>query len=108
MTMSARAVIGTLGADALAWLARFARFASVAKTPGLPEWEAALQVPAGADLRARLAQVLEQLPSEQRVVVELAYRFKCSREEIAAILNCSVDSVADLMPQITPAVERLI
>jgi DNA-directed RNA polymerase specialized sigma24 family protein len=72
------------------------------------ELESSRQFPAAADLSARLEDVLKQLPGEQRVVVELAYRFKWSREDIATILNRSVESVANLMIEGTKALNRVI
>ena len=87
------------------WLVRLAY---VVKVRSSHELESSRQFPAPADLSARLENVLKQLPGEQRVVVELAYRAKWSREEIATILNCSVESVADLMIEGTKALKRVI
>ncbi len=64
--------------------------------------------PAAADLSAQLEELLKQLPGEQRAVVELAYRFKWSREDIATILNSSVESVSKLMIEGTKALQRVI
>jgi DNA-directed RNA polymerase specialized sigma24 family protein len=63
--------------------------------------------PAPAPLRARLDDVLKRLPREQRVVVELAYRLKWSREDIATLLNCSVEAVAGLMTQAAESLKSL-
>jgi DNA-directed RNA polymerase specialized sigma24 family protein len=63
-----------------AWLARLAHFAE-----GRPshELESPREFPAAADFSARLERILEQLPGERRVVVELAYRYKCQNRQIA-------------------------
>jgi DNA-directed RNA polymerase specialized sigma24 family protein len=88
-----------------AWLARLAYV--VEGRPFL-ELKSSRHFPAAADLSARLEDVLKQLPGEQRVVVELAYRFKCSREDIATILNSSVESVSKLMIEGTTALKRVV
>lgn len=90
---------------ALAWLARLAYV--VEGRPAL-ESKSSRQFPTAADLSARLEGALKQLPGEQRVVVELAYRFKCSREDIATILNSSVESVSKLMIEGTTALRRVV
>ena len=45
------------------------------------------------ELRDWLGQALEQLPVEQRLAVELCYELGYSCEEIAAIMNCPVNTV---------------
>jgi DNA-directed RNA polymerase specialized sigma24 family protein len=87
-----------------AWLARLAYFV---KGHPLGELESSGQFPAVADLSARLNDVLKQLPGEQRVVVELTYRLRWSREDIATILNSSVESVSKLMIEGTTALKRV-
>jgi RNA polymerase sigma factor (sigma-70 family) len=64
------------------------------------------QVP--ADLSTRIADALRHLPTEQRVILELAYRFKCSREDIARGLNCSVETVMTQMSEGTKALRQII
>ena len=50
--------------------------------------------PASAEeLRDWLGQALAQLPVEQRLAVELCYELGYSCEEIAAIMNCPVNTV---------------
>jgi DNA-directed RNA polymerase specialized sigma24 family protein len=88
-----------------AWLTRLAY---VVEVRHFHEMESSRQLPAAADLSARLEDVLKQLPGEQRVVVELAYRFKWSREDIATILNSSVESVSSLMIAGTTALKRVV
>ena len=65
-----------------AWLARLAY---VVEGHPLRELESSRQFPAAADLSARLNDVLKQLPGEQRVVVELTYRLRWSREDICLV-----------------------
>jgi hypothetical protein len=62
-----------------AWLARLAY---VVEVRSFHELESSRQFPAEADLSARLEDVLKQLPGEQRVVVELAYRSLNGRARI--------------------------
>jgi DNA-directed RNA polymerase specialized sigma24 family protein len=88
-----------------AWLARLAY---VVEGHPLRELESSRQFPAAADLSARLNDVLKQLPGEQRVVVELTYRLRWSREDIATILNSSVESVSKLMIEGTTALKRVV
>ena len=64
------------------------------------------QVP--ADLSTRIADALRHLSTEQRVMLELAYRFNCSREDIARGLNCSVDTVMTRMSEGTNALRQII
>ena len=45
------------------------------------------------ELRDWLGQALGQLPIEQRLAVELCYELGHSCEEIAAIMNCPVNTV---------------
>jgi DNA-directed RNA polymerase specialized sigma24 family protein len=49
------------------------------------------------------ADALSHLPTEQRVTLELAYRFQYSREDIARVLNCSVEAVMTQMSEATRA-----
>ena len=70
--------------------------------------ESPRRFPAAADLSARLEEALKKLPGEQRAVVELAYRFKLSREDIATTLNSSVESISILMLEGTNALKRVI
>jgi RNA polymerase sigma-70 factor, ECF subfamily len=52
------------------------------------------ETPAGIEeLRDWLGQALAQLPLEQRLAVELCYELGYSCEEIAAIMNCPVNTV---------------
>jgi RNA polymerase sigma-70 factor (ECF subfamily) len=52
------------------------------------------EAPAGAEeLRDWLVRALEQLPVEQRMAVELCYELGYSCEEIAAIMDCPVNTV---------------
>jgi len=88
-----------------AWLVRLAYLVKVRSSH---ELKSARQSAAPADLRVRLEVALKQLPGEQSLVVELAYRSKWSREEIAPILNCSVESVTALMIEGTRALKRAI
>lgn len=66
------------------------------------------QAHASADLTTRIAGALPHLPTEQRVILELAYRFKSSREDIAKVLNCSVETVMSQMLEGTKALRHLI
>jgi RNA polymerase sigma-70 factor (ECF subfamily) len=51
----------------------------------------------GAEQREWLNAALERLPSEQRLVLELAYHLGHSCEEIAEIMNCPVNTVKTRM-----------
>ena len=51
----------------------------------------------GAERREWLNAALERLPSEQRLVFELAYHLGHSCEEIAEIMNCPVNTVKTRM-----------
>jgi RNA polymerase sigma-70 factor (ECF subfamily) len=51
----------------------------------------------GAERREWLNAALERLPSEQRLVLELAYHLGHSCEEIAEITNCPVNTVKTRM-----------
>jgi RNA polymerase sigma-70 factor (ECF subfamily) len=52
------------------------------------------ETPAGTEeLRDWLGQALAQIPAEQRLAVELCYELGYSCEEIAAIMNCPVNTV---------------
>jgi RNA polymerase sigma-70 factor (ECF subfamily) len=51
----------------------------------------------GAERREWLNAALERLPSEQRLVLELAYHLGHSCEEIAEIMNCPVNTVKTRM-----------
>jgi len=51
----------------------------------------------GAERREWLNVALERLPSEQRLVLELAYHLGHSCEEIAQIMNCPVNTVKTRM-----------
>jgi RNA polymerase sigma-70 factor, ECF subfamily len=52
------------------------------------------EAPAGAEeLRDWLVRALEELPVEQRMAVELCYELGYSCEEIAAIMDCPVNTV---------------
>jgi RNA polymerase sigma-70 factor, ECF subfamily len=51
----------------------------------------------GAEQREWLSVALERLPSEQRLVLELAYHLGHSCEEIAEIMNCPVNTVKTRM-----------
>jgi RNA polymerase sigma-70 factor (ECF subfamily) len=51
----------------------------------------------GAERREWLNVALERLPSEQRLVLELAYHLGHSCEEIAEIMNCPVNTVKTRM-----------
>lgn len=90
---------------ALAWLATLVY---VVEGDPLLELESSRQLPGAADVSARLNDVLKQLPGEQRVVVELTYRLRWSRENIATILNSSVESVSKLMIEGTTAQKRVV
>jgi DNA-directed RNA polymerase specialized sigma24 family protein len=74
----------------------------------LHQSESPRRFPAAADLSARLEEALKKLPGEQRAVVELAYRYKRSREDIATVLNSSVESISILMLEGTAALKRVI
>lgn len=50
-----------------------------------------------AERREWLSTALERLPSEQRLVLELAYHLGHSCEEIAEIMNCPVNTVKTRM-----------
>jgi RNA polymerase sigma factor (sigma-70 family) len=65
------------------------------------------QSQAPADLSTRIADALPHLPTEQRVILELAYHFKCSREDIARILNCSVETVMTRMSEAAKALKQI-
>jgi RNA polymerase sigma factor (sigma-70 family) len=66
------------------------------------------QSQAPADLSTRIADALRHLPTEQRVILELAYLFKCSREDIARVLNCSVETVMAQMSEGTKSLRHII
>jgi RNA polymerase sigma-70 factor (ECF subfamily) len=52
------------------------------------------ETPTGTEeLRDWLGQALAQIPAEQRLAVELCYELGYSCEEIAAIMNCPVNTV---------------
>jgi RNA polymerase sigma-70 factor (ECF subfamily) len=51
----------------------------------------------GAERREWVNAALERLPSEQRLVLELAYHLGHSCEEIAIIMNCPVNTVKTRM-----------
>jgi RNA polymerase sigma-70 factor (ECF subfamily) len=52
------------------------------------------ETPTGSEeLRDWLGQALAQIPAEQRLAVELCYELGYSCEEIAAIMNCPVNTV---------------
>jgi len=51
----------------------------------------------GAERREWLSVALERLPSEQRLVLELAYHLGHSCEEIAQIMDCPVNTVKTRM-----------
>jgi RNA polymerase sigma-70 factor, ECF subfamily len=52
------------------------------------------ETPSGTEeLRDWLGQALAQIPAEQRMAVELCYELGYSCEEIAAIMNCPVNTV---------------
>lgn len=70
--------------------------------------ESPRRFPAAAYLSAPLEEALKSLPREQRVVVELAYRFKWSREDIATILNSSVEAISKLMLEGTAALKHVV
>jgi RNA polymerase sigma-70 factor (ECF subfamily) len=50
-----------------------------------------------ADLRDLLDHAMRNLPAKQRAVVELTYFYGCSYEEIAAIVDCPVNTVKTRM-----------
>jgi len=58
---------------------------------------AAEDVQATDELREWLDEALEQLPLEQRTVIELTYYLGHSCEEIAAIMGCPVNTVKTRM-----------
>ena len=88
-----------------AWLVRSARIVGFQIRRDLAPSRHA-QAP--ADLSTRIADALPHLPTEQRVILELAYRFKCSREDIARVLNCSVETVMTQMSEGTKALRHMI
>jgi DNA-directed RNA polymerase specialized sigma24 family protein len=100
----AQEVTAMFGLFATAWRGSLAY---VVKVRRFHELKSARQFPAPGDRCAQFEEVLKQLPGEQRIVVELGYPFKRSREDIVTILNCSVESVADLMAEGTKALKRL-
>ncbi len=61
------------------------------------EGGASLEPWSGAERREWLNAALERLPSEQRLVLELAYHLGHSCEEIAEIMNCPVNTVKTRM-----------
>jgi RNA polymerase sigma-70 factor (ECF subfamily) len=63
-----------------------------------PEAEYSSHEPwSGAERREWVNVALERLPSEQRLVLELAYHLGHSCEEIAIIMNCPVNTVKTRM-----------
>jgi RNA polymerase sigma-70 factor, ECF subfamily len=63
-----------------------------------PEWESAVEEPwKPAEMQEWLAAALARLPLEQRLVLELAYHLGHSCEEIAAIMECPVNTVKTRM-----------
>ena len=63
-----------------------------------PEAEYSSHEPwSGAERREWVNAALERLPSEQRLVLELAYHLGHSCEEIALIMNCPVNTVKTRM-----------
>jgi DNA-directed RNA polymerase specialized sigma24 family protein len=61
-----------------------------------------------ADLSTRIADALRRLPTEHRVTLQLAYHFKCSREDIARVLNCSVETVMTRMSDAAKALRHIV
>ena len=60
-------------------------------------WEAAVEPSEHRDLRDSLDKALDTLPPAQRAVVELTYFSGYSYEEIAAIMDCPVNTVKTRM-----------
>jgi RNA polymerase sigma factor (sigma-70 family) len=60
-------------------------------------WEAAVEPSEQRDLRDSLDKALDKLPPAQRAVVELTYFGGYSYEEIAAIMDCPVNTVKTRM-----------
>jgi len=64
----------------------------------IPDTESAGHEPwSGAERREWVNAALERLPSEQRLVLELAYHLGHSCEEIALIMSCPVNTVKTRM-----------
>jgi len=67
------------------------------------------ETPAGGEeLRDWLGQALAQLPVEQRLAVELCYELGHSCEEIAAIMNCPVNTVKTRLFHARAKLQRLL
>jgi RNA polymerase sigma-70 factor (ECF subfamily) len=67
------------------------------------------ETPAGGEeLRDWLGQALAQLPVEQRLAVELCYELGHSCEEIAAIMNCPVNTVKTRLFHARGKLQRLL
>jgi RNA polymerase sigma-70 factor (ECF subfamily) len=67
------------------------------------------ETPAGTEeLRDWLGQALVQLPVEQRLAVELCYELGYSCEEIAAIMNCPVNTVKTRLFHARAKLQRLL
>lgn len=60
------------------------------------------------DLRDLLAHALQRLSAEHRAVVELTYFHGCSYQEIAAIMNCPVNTVKTRMFHARAKLKRLV
>ncbi|HUA88557.1 MAG TPA: sigma-70 family RNA polymerase sigma factor [Steroidobacteraceae bacterium] len=60
------------------------------------------------ELRDWLGQALAQLPLEQRMAVELCYELGYSCEEIAAIMNCPVNTVKTRLFHARGKLQRLL
>ncbi|MBV9343564.1 MAG: sigma-70 family RNA polymerase sigma factor [Gammaproteobacteria bacterium] len=62
----------------------------------------------GAELRDWLGQALDALPVEQRMAVQLCYELGHSCEEIAAIMNCPVNTVKTRLFHARAKLQRLL
>jgi RNA polymerase sigma-70 factor (ECF subfamily) len=60
------------------------------------------------DLRDLLAHALQRLSPEHRAVVELTYFHGCSYQEIAAIMNCPVNTVKTRMFHARAKLKKLV
>jgi RNA polymerase sigma factor (sigma-70 family) len=80
--------------------------------PDFDSWiersDVAEELSQGADLRDLLDHALRQLPEEQRAVVELTYFHGCSYQEIAAVMDCPVNTVKTRMFHARAKLKKLL
>jgi RNA polymerase sigma-70 factor, ECF subfamily len=89
-------ILGIAYRQSLTTLRRFSSHMPIEAPPGR-ETAIAEDVHATSETRDWLGQALEQLPIEQRMVIEFTYFLGHSCEEIATIMSCPVNTVKTRM-----------